>query len=54
MARLLILFMIIPALAACTETGTYPVSGEECAEGDPVQDISTAECTALPGGTGTF
>jgi hypothetical protein len=36
------------ALAACTAPDTYPISGEPCAEDDPVRGIRAGEC--LPAG----
>lgn len=37
--------LVAVALAACTPTPeTYPVSGEECEPGDPVQDLEVADC----------
>lgn len=38
-------------LAACTEDGTYPISGQECHEDDPVLDLDAADCT-IPGSVG--
>ncbi len=32
-------------LASCAAEGRYPVSGEECAPGDPVLDLDAADCT---------
>ncbi len=54
MTRLLILLMSVLAVSACTEEGKYPVSGEECTAGDPVQDVTPVDCAALPTGTGSF
>ena len=53
--RLLALLLASLTLIACTEEGTYPISGEECSEEDAVQDIDAADCT-VPGalGGGTF
>ena len=31
-------------LAACTQTETYPLSGEECQPGDPVQGMDAQDC----------
>ncbi|WP_269204295.1 hypothetical protein [Roseovarius gahaiensis] len=40
---------MIPAfLAGCEYDNTYPVSGEECAPGDPVQDMDAAELDCVP------
>lgn len=46
--KTLILLAAAFVLLACTPPGHYPVSGEECAEGDPVQDLEAADCT-VPG-----
>lgn len=54
MWRFLFLFLAAVSLGACTEEGKYPVSGEECSEGDPVQDIVPPDCATLPSGSGTF
>ena len=35
-------------VAACTEDGTYPVTGKECSEDDPVLELDAADCT-IPG-----
>ncbi|PUB16186.1 hypothetical protein DFP92_10339 [Yoonia sediminilitoris] len=32
------------AVAGCSEPGRYPVSGEECAPTDPVQDMRASDC----------
>ncbi|WP_161471011.1 hypothetical protein [Tropicimonas marinistellae] len=29
---------------ACTDTEHYPITGEECAPTDPVQDLSVQQC----------
>lgn len=29
---------------ACTDTQHYPVTGEECGPGDPVQELSVQQC----------
>ena len=31
-------------LSACAEDGKYPVSGEECTQSDPVQEMSVPDC----------
>ena len=31
-------------IAACTDTGTYPVSGEECGPDDPVKSLDARDC----------
>ncbi|NNE89683.1 MAG: hypothetical protein HKN27_16570 [Silicimonas sp.] len=36
------------SLQACVEEGTYPLTGEECSEDDPVLDMDAADCT-IPG-----
>ncbi|MFA8444202.1 hypothetical protein [Yoonia sp.] len=35
-------------LASCAAEGRYPVSGEECAPGDPVSTLDAADCTVPP------
>lgn len=35
---------LLAAVAACTETDTYPVSGRPCGPDDTVQDIRAGEC----------
>jgi hypothetical protein len=42
------LLLMAAALAACTEPGSYPGSGEPCGEDDPVRGIRAGEC--LPAG----
>lgn len=54
MTRYLILLTATLILAACTEEGKYPISGEECHAGDPVADITPPDCATLPTGTGTL
>ncbi|UWQ23353.1 hypothetical protein K3553_10060 [Leisingera aquaemixtae] len=46
--RLIFLALInLPLLlAACTEPGAYPVSGEECGPDDPVLELDAADCPA--------
>jgi len=49
--RILALCAILAALAACAAETQYPVSGEECAPGDPVQEIDATFCPpSAPGG----
>ncbi len=45
-SKLLLVFVAIFALSACTEPETYPISGEECGPEDPVLDVdaSMADC----------
>lgn len=40
--------MLFFGLLGCTQPGTYPVTGQECAPGDPVQELDAADC-AVPG-----
>ncbi|RKT30376.1 hypothetical protein BXY70_2365 [Roseovarius halotolerans] len=35
-------------LTACADEDHYPVTGEECAPGDPVQDLDTSAVTCVP------
>jgi hypothetical protein len=42
--RLLTVAALLAALAACTETNRYPISGEECSPDDPVQTLDAPEC----------
>ncbi|WP_288939518.1 hypothetical protein [uncultured Roseovarius sp.] len=45
----LLAILLAPALiASCANDDTYPVSGEECASGDPVQDMNAAELDCVP------
>ena len=39
------------ALAGCVEPedGTYPLSGEQCTAGDPVQDFGATDCAPIAG-----
>ena len=53
MQRFLVLLILPFLMSACAEEGHYPVSGEECQPGDPVQELSAADCVVLPAGTGT-
>lgn len=41
--RLLAAAGLLAALAACTEPDCYPISGEECSPGDPVQDLEAPD-----------
>lgn len=34
-------------LAGCAD-GNYPISGETCAPGDPVQKLDAHDCTVVP------
>lgn len=47
--RIIILaFLFLPLLlAACTEPGTYPISGEECGPDDPVLELDASDCPSL-------
>jgi hypothetical protein len=42
------LLILCLGLTACENTGTYPISGEECGPNDPVQTLDAADC-AVPG-----
>ena len=44
----IIALLAVFSLQACTEEGTYPLSGEECEEGDPVLELDAGDC-AIPG-----
>lgn len=45
----IIAVLMVPAfLAGCENGDTYPISGEECAPGDPVQDMDAAELDCVP------
>lgn len=48
----LIALVTFGALAACTDDGTYPITGEECTADDAVLEMS-ADCPDLIG-TGSF
>jgi hypothetical protein len=50
MTRLVTITLLTTALllSACAETGTYPVSDDQCKPTDPVQDLDAADCT-VPG-----
>ena len=41
-------------LAACTEPGTYPISGEPCSESDPVHSMAGSDCAVASVGGGGF
>ena len=47
--RIIILALLsLPLLlAACTEPGTYPISGEECGPDDPVLELDASDCPSL-------
>ena len=53
MLRILALLLATVAISGCAEEGKYPISGEECHQGDPVQDMTPPDC-ALPTGAGTL
>ncbi len=40
-------FFLVALVAGCTDTETYPLSGEECGPDDPVKDISVPDCPPL-------
>ena len=54
MLRILALLLAFVAVTGCAEEGKYPISGEECHEGDPVQDLTPPDCNLLPTGAGTL
>jgi hypothetical protein len=54
MLRILVLLSIPLVAAACAEKDKYPLSGDQCHEGDPVQQMTPPDCLNLPTGTGTF
>lgn len=44
-----ILLIAVAALSACEkEAETYPISGEQCTETDPVQELDAADCFVPP------
>lgn len=49
MKRLLQMVLALAAvgIAGCSD-GTYPLSGEPCAPGDPVQKLEAHDCKVLP------
>jgi hypothetical protein len=48
--RLALAAMLLALLSACTEPPTtYPVSGEECGPGDPVQTVDPTFCPPAAG-----
>ena len=42
--------LLVLGLAACGEPEAYPVSGEECGPGDPVQSLEGIDCAPVVGG----
>lgn len=46
--KTLIVFAFVTVLLGCAPPDHYPVSGAECLEGDPVQELDAADCT-VPG-----
>ncbi|MHA7826430.1 MAG: hypothetical protein ACX93P_02585 [Roseovarius sp.] len=42
------LFAAATLLSACADEDHYPVTGEECTPGDPVQDLDTSAVTCVP------
>jgi hypothetical protein len=38
------LLAILLLVSACTDTQRYPITGEDCAPIDPVQDLSLQQC----------
>ena len=43
-AKSLVILAALIVLAACTETETYPLSGESCSEKDPVHTLDASDC----------
>lgn len=48
--RILAAAAILAMLSACTDTDSYPVSGETCAPGDPVQGVDATYCPPASAG----
>jgi hypothetical protein len=48
-------FCLVLVLAGCENEGKYPISGQECDPGDPVQSMGESDCI-MPStvGSGTF
>ncbi len=42
--RQTLLVLGLLGVAACTQPGTYPVSGETCGPEDPVLELDAADC----------
>ncbi len=47
----LLLLAALGVVAACTDTETYPITGEECGPDDAVKTIDAADCD-VPGISG--
>ena len=45
----IVILVAFTALASCTDTKHYPVSGDECGPTDPVKEVETLDC--VPAGT---
>ena len=45
----LTLLMALGLAACATPEGTYPLTGKDCAEEDPVQDFGATDCTPVAG-----
>jgi len=43
-----LLFAAALGLCACDQTGTYPMSADQCGPTDPVKDLDAADCV-VPG-----
>jgi hypothetical protein len=41
---MIVFFAIFAALAGCTDTDHYPVSGQDCGPNDPVRDMDATNC----------
>jgi len=48
LTALLLALMTTGLLGACTDDGHYPITGEECAPGDPVQDLEPVAGDCVP------
>ena len=42
--------IVMFSLAACEDTGRYPISEEECGPNDPVLTLDASDCAPLPTG----
>lgn len=41
---MIVFFALFAALAGCTDTDHYPVSGQDCGPNDPVRDMDATNC----------
>jgi hypothetical protein len=44
MLRVFVTVLAFGLLTACTQTDTYPVSGDECGPNDPVRGMEAQDC----------